>query len=207
MGRKRNGEQFSCPVCSNTVYLSASQLRPGVIQTCSKACRAVLRTTGVNKVCENCGKEFYLPTAKATKTPGRFCSNKCNGEATRSRASVSCAWCKAPLTRNLWKVKKQKRHFCDLTCAHEWKRRYGTDRGRGAFTTKQKREWMDTKCAKCGSVEELQLDHIIPKFAGGSNTRGNAQTLCRICNKNKYWLSDQFLYSPDRPNSTSGLFS
>ncbi len=43
------------------------------------------------------------------------------------------------------------------------------------------------KCLKCGQtdINELSLDHVIPKSKGGSNDEHNLQTLCRCCNSRK----------------------
>jgi 5-methylcytosine-specific restriction endonuclease McrA len=41
------------------------------------------------------------------------------------------------------------------------------------------------KCAFCGSVEKLQIDHIKPVSLGGTNNPENLQLLCFPCNKNK----------------------
>ena len=41
------------------------------------------------------------------------------------------------------------------------------------------------KCVRCGSVEKLEFDHIIPIVKGGANTERNIQLLCESCNRAK----------------------
>jgi 5-methylcytosine-specific restriction endonuclease McrA len=41
-------------------------------------------------------------------------------------------------------------------------------------------------CKKCNSIEDLQVDHIIPLAKGGSNDLDNLQILCRKCNREKW---------------------
>jgi hypothetical protein len=41
------------------------------------------------------------------------------------------------------------------------------------------------KCAKCGSREKLEYDHIVPLSKGGSNTARNIELLCEKCNRTK----------------------
>jgi len=41
------------------------------------------------------------------------------------------------------------------------------------------------KCLSCYSVENLQLNHIIPLSNGGSNSKENLQTLCHSCDFKK----------------------
>ena len=41
------------------------------------------------------------------------------------------------------------------------------------------------RCARCGSREKLEYDHIIPVSKGGSNTARNIELLCEACNRSK----------------------
>jgi len=41
------------------------------------------------------------------------------------------------------------------------------------------------KCAKCGTTEKLELDHIIPEAIGRENRLANIQVLCESCHKQK----------------------
>lgn len=41
------------------------------------------------------------------------------------------------------------------------------------------------RCTYCGSVENLALDHFIPKSAGGLDTGDNLVPACRSCNSSK----------------------
>ena len=41
------------------------------------------------------------------------------------------------------------------------------------------------RCARCGSRENLEYDHIIPVAKGGSNTARNIELLCQECNRKK----------------------
>ena len=41
------------------------------------------------------------------------------------------------------------------------------------------------QCAKCGSREKLEYDHILPISKGGGNTARNIELLCEKCNREK----------------------
>jgi 5-methylcytosine-specific restriction endonuclease McrA len=41
------------------------------------------------------------------------------------------------------------------------------------------------QCAKCGSADRLEMDHVVPLTLGGSNTLSNIQVLCKPCNASK----------------------
>lgn len=60
--------------------------------------------------------------------------------------------------------------------------------GRQAIPSDVRREvWRrdQGKCARCGSRENLEFDHIIPVAKGGSGTARNVELLCEECNRAK----------------------
>lgn len=63
-----------------------------------------------------------------------------------------------------------------------------SSRGNGAVR-KRRRERVFARdggiCLRCGSAEDLTLDHIVSLADGGSNRDDNLQTLCLPCNQAK----------------------
>jgi 5-methylcytosine-specific restriction enzyme A len=41
------------------------------------------------------------------------------------------------------------------------------------------------RCRRCGSIHNLEIDHVHPFARGGSDDLSNLQTLCRGCNRRK----------------------
>jgi 5-methylcytosine-specific restriction endonuclease McrA len=66
------------------------------------------------------------------------------------------------------------------------KQRAGAHGYRGPhFTATQWRELVEAcggRCLRCGVVEDLTVDHIVPLALGGSNAIENIQPLCHDCN-------------------------
>ena len=79
------------------------------------------------------------------------------------------------------------------TCRAELDRRIGQQRG-GAQARGYTRQWQNRAakvkrqqptCAVCGTTEDLTVDHVVPKNAGGTDDLGNLRTLCRRHNSSK----------------------
>lgn len=41
-------------------------------------------------------------------------------------------------------------------------------------------------CTNCGSIDRLEIDHIVPLARGGSSEPTNLQILCKRCNQKKW---------------------
>ena len=72
-----------------------------------------------------------------------------------------------------------------------------TDTDRRLFTEEEKKqlyEASDKKCAICGnvilSIDDCEIDHIIPFAKGGKTELTNAQIVHRICNREKSDATD-----------------
>jgi hypothetical protein len=49
------------------------------------------------------------------------------------------------------------------------------------------------ECKKCGSKDDLTIDHIFPKNLGGSNSIDNLRVLCRSCNSKRPTAGKQLI--------------
>lgn len=154
--------------------------------------------TGKMVNCKCCDKEFYCRKSLVEKGFGKFCSRKCEAKS-RPNGPVerTCLQCGVLFKKDHWSVNVLGNggRFCTRACTDKFKRKLRKRGEQEMFTQWQKREWIEDKCAQCKSTEKLELDHLIPRFAGGKATKENSQTLCRTCNRKKFWTDDYPLYS------------
>jgi 5-methylcytosine-specific restriction endonuclease McrA len=50
---------------------------------------------------------------------------------------------------------------------------------------KELQKFYKLPCFRCGTIESLSIDHVIPLARGGNHSIGNLMTLCRSCNASK----------------------
>lgn len=50
---------------------------------------------------------------------------------------------------------------------------------------KRMKQWHEERCGCCGTLDNIQIDHVVPTSMGGINHIVNLQFLCRRCNRAK----------------------
>ena len=48
------------------------------------------------------------------------------------------------------------------------------------------------QCVQCKAIEDLTIDHIVPRYAGGNDDLSNLQIMCRSCNSRKGIRDDSY---------------
>lgn len=93
---------------------------------------------------------------------------------------------------NLEKVKRTKRrHYQENTEVYRASRQNRRARRRsngGHISTAEWQSVLDRfngKCAKCGSADNIHMDHVVPLAKGGKHSPDNIQPLCQTCNLRK----------------------
>lgn len=150
--------------------------------------------------CGYCGVEFDVPPRYPWQ---RFCSANCydywrkHGRKSRLEhlallpESKTCEYCGLNFAFSghigSWKIKR----FCSLVCqkrARSLRRSkvfYEECRIGGGYRAylalKFELIWIEKwPCVECGQSDPLllEVDHIVPRFVGGTNDRANLQVLC-----------------------------
>lgn len=179
----------TCPVCEKPFHHYPSEK----YVTCSRTCAAsYFRDKGTMIDCPTCGKSFYRQKWVADKGNGNYCSKPCWAATRIITVQRICVNCGETFIKDHWSVTRVKNggKFCCRRCSDTFRRKLRKRGEQEMFTNWQKREWKCPACARCDSTERLELDHILPRFAGGKATKDNAQTLCRTCNRKKFWTDD-----------------
>jgi len=59
-------------------------------------------------------------------------------------------------------------------------------------TLKEQRQIYSQPCFYCGSLDSIQIDHVVPLSRGGTHSIGNLVAACALCNnqKNKWFITE-----------------
>lgn len=61
----------------------------------------------------------------------------------------------------------------------------------------------DGCCQRCGTEDNLSVDHIVPRSLGGTDNLDNLEVLCSSCNSSK---GGRFFDTPRTPPTLHGSF-
>lgn len=165
------------------------------------------QSRAVERECEYCKVVFYASPACVKFGGARFCSQPClfsfntgkNSFNYKPRLLRKCKSCKVKYEIEAWRLNESNRgKFCNNECMYKFARGENAFNWKGGVTPINKRarsckpvlEWRKkvllrdgNMCVKCGSTQNLEVDHIKP-FAKYPELRAevsNGRTLCRIC--------------------------
>lgn len=139
--------------------------------------------------CEVCGATYYAPSHRLAKR--RFCSLDCTRKGTRTRETLTCAWCQTPFERIPSKLDRSKYglSFCSRDCKNKAQSIDGIESIRpGHFTTGKSvyrqraiKEY-GAKCRQCGYDQcEAMLDVDHKDNNRANNALDNLDVLCVWC--------------------------
>lgn len=189
---------------------------------CSIKCQQEHREKKIKRVCENCGKEFYIWPSRLDQNRGRFCSKHCanvmfkGGVSLGRKVTVTCDFCGKPFERHVSRFNKEGK-FCTSECYGKWKSLTHPRKGRVRLyycklfdepLRESVRERFGRKCYLCGKSEEdngrkLDVHHCdYNKSAGCAGHSWSLIPLCHSCHvrtnfKRWYWfarLRDYWVY-------------
>lgn len=167
------------------------------------------KSSRVEVSCDNCGKNHEEWRYRVEKNGGSCCSLECRHENQKNGEFVECAWCGNEIYRASCQLNEMgdyaiDHHFCDKECEKEYKQhnwvREGHPRWEGGkagidtvrnclsnFSWYRIATWarQDT-CQMCGDERDgrvLDVHHIVPVSAGGTNHPDNLITLCISCHR------------------------
>ena len=100
------------------------------------------------------------------------------------------------------KYREKKKEFSRLKRLSKPEKEDSLKRRRDRQHEKREKLKKQAQCARCGfdDYRVLEIDHIIPKIKGGSNTQNNLQILCANCHTIKTWHEDQANLTNERRN-------
>lgn len=172
---------YRCDVCGKEFTLKKSRLQKLLSGkqknlTCSIECASIIKHTGMNIVCDNCGKEFYRRQDHIDRNNKHsFCCNECQYEFTKrnSHEYRRCEICNT----EFYCLKSSTQRFCSNKCNVEWQKTI-VGIANPLFSS------VETQCDYC------HKNFYMPKYKIGAYNHKFCSIECR-----RHWF--QNVYSKD----------
>lgn len=146
----------------------------------------------VDCLCRACGSSFKRWPSELKYGKGKHCSRACADADRKGSSNPFFGRSHSEASKDLISKSRTGKHGGPSN--HNWCGGVTLQTGREFFTPAVRRKWLAEACARCGTAQRLELDHILPVFAGGKSVRSNIQTLCAPCNKRKFQHEDRQKY-------------
>lgn len=173
-GKPHTGKTLTCEACKTEFYRPKSMIESGKNRFCSEPCRMQgyelglidrtgprpNRMLGQEIACVICNSTIYRKKSMIERNIDKTCGNR---------------KCIHAYSRSLWNLPPKENPMLDKPKTN---RKYRKEN----FSASQRRAWLGTECIRCGSTENLALDHILAVCNGGKAEKENSQTLCQPCN-------------------------
>lgn len=205
IGRLKPRIEGDCERCGKhfvTKYTTTNWLYNNKIarRFCSVDCRR--RGQSKEKIpqpCKNCGKVRMLYPSDVKLGRGKFCSKPCAAQVLKGENSPhwkegvkrACEECGKDFNIEQWRLNEgRKALFCSQAC------HYKNIESTSSVKVRWDWEWLHIRsafledrplCAKCGSGDRLEVDHIVPRAIAPERFKDpeNLQVLCHTCHMAK----------------------
>ena len=160
-GHKSKEPNTDCDNCGRLFYKPPAQKARRDSHYCKRSC---WKESGGEVIpCDNCGREFYQPNSQLERNDHNYCLRGCFWEARR---------------RKLWADEQEKyRSILRNAPGLNWE-----------VAKRRARKRAGNKCESCGTSptengRALDVHHIVPVLAGGTNYLENLMVFCIGCHR------------------------
>jgi len=109
---------IKCDYCGKEFRCERIRIEKYKKHFCSKICEAKSKIKREERICEVCGKSFFVvPSSKK-----KFCSYKCMGLAKVTKIKTNCDTCGKEIEKPKKKFISYKHHFCSRRCYFKWRK-------------------------------------------------------------------------------------
>jgi endogenous inhibitor of DNA gyrase (YacG/DUF329 family) len=200
------GTEVECHNCGSAFRVEPNRAEQEDVRLfCSQECRAETYSNKVELTCEECGKEFERVHSRVKGVERHYCSTECKGDAYNKRVTVECANCGDSFEKVRAEAMRNDKNYCGNECKYEHERgaAHPSYQGTEGIDTALRRDiggqrWKALRrelhdeneliCEWCGDgpfedTRKIDLHHIIPLMAGGTNTEELLMFLCVGCHR------------------------
>jgi len=212
-----SGVKVECNACGDTFRKQRSHAEEFDRHYCSNECKSEGYDERVELTCDKCGESFLRRQSHLEDGKRNFCSVKCKTDSYKRRVETECDNCGDTIEKTKDRYERYDNHYCNDECRTEHMRGMADPKWKGGATLhevmlrslsdgsgkwralrREIKERREVKCKMCGREQsrndrDLQVHHIVPLTAGGSNHADNLMLLCHRCHRSVESYTDKIV--------------